>query len=257
VSFAEMIELQRVGESRFTASGPRSPWGFLYGGQAIAQAARAAAATVDSNRAINSLHAYYVRAGVDHEPLELVTERVRDGRSFSVRSVAATQAGATIATVLLSFHVSEESQDRSPLTVPPAVPAPDTLADDGWSVLSDRRHAPTDVDRARSLAWMRIREPLGEDPVVHACALIYLADDIFDEPACGLLGLEPEGDASIQSLDIALWFHRPARADGWLLLDYRCESYVNGCAMVVGEVFDHTGAHIATAAQQVLIREPL
>ena len=163
--------------------------------------------------------------------------------------------------VLASFHVAERSEDRSVLHAPPAQ-RPGGLVADGWSGLFERRYAPSPAPE-RTLAWLRLGEDLGADRALHACALTYLADDIFDDPVIALLGLQrpaPESlagdDESIltQSLDYSLWFHRPPRADDWLLLDYSCRTFANACATVVGEAFDSSGVHLATMAQQVLVR---
>jgi acyl-CoA thioesterase-2 len=262
MSFAGMIALEAHGDDRFTARGPRYPWGFLYGGQVAAQAVRAAAATVRSEETIHSLHAYYARAGDDERALELAVQRVRDGRSFSIRSVTASQSGRSLATVTASFHVEERSDERS-VTSAPTVPPASELRSDGWSTLFDRRYACA-TDSGRTLAWLRLNEELPDEPSFHACALTYMADDLFDDPVIGALGVErpapdslagADGSILTQSLDYSVWFHRPARADEWLLFDFGCRTLANACAMVVGDAFDGSGAHVATMAQQVLVRD--
>ena len=166
-----------------------------------------------------------------------------------------------LATVLASFHVQEPSDERAPL-IAPEVPPPDRLRTDGWSTLFDRRYAPAPAPE-RTVAWLRLQESLADDRTHNACALAYMADDLFDDAGIGALGLErvaPDSlagaDASVltQSLDYSIWFHRPARVDHWLLFDYSCRTLANACAMVVGEAFDSSGLHVATMAQQVLVR---
>jgi acyl-CoA thioesterase-2 len=262
VSFTELMTLEQgIGDS-FVAPGARYTWGFLYGGQLIGQALRAASATVAPDFAANSLHAYYLRSAEVERALSLTVERVRDGRSFSVRSVTAAQGDRVIATMLASFHVAEGEVDVQLLEAPSA-PAPDELHSNSWSTVFDRRYAPT-ADSARTLAWLGLGEDLpDDDPQLHACALAFLADDLFDDPVIGRLGLEratPDAHAGgtkavwMQSLDYTVWFHRPAAAGGWLLHDFRCVSVANACATVVGELFDGAGLHLATVAQQVLVR---
>src|SRR5262249_19596626 len=119
MSFAAMMALEPHGDDRFTGRGPRYPWGFLYGGQVVAQAIRAAAATVRSGESIHSLHAYYASAGDDGREFRLEVERVRDGRSFSIRSVRVSQGTRVLASVVASFHVDEPSEQRSPVGPPP------------------------------------------------------------------------------------------------------------------------------------------
>ena len=261
VSFHELMALRPQGGDRFLASGPRYPWRVLYGGQVIAQALGAAAHTVRPDAHIHSLHAYYLRAGSDAEEIEFAVERVRDGRSFAARAVCARQGGKAIVRLLASFHVDEGSEEH-PTAVAPDVPAPGELPSGGWTALYDRRYAPIG-ERARCLAWLRMTDSLGEDAHLQACALAFAADDIFDDAVLALLHPDrpPANDLddhdwsiSTQSLDYSVWFHRPVKADGWRLLDYRCRALANACATVVGDVFDETGLHLATVAQQMLVR---
>jgi acyl-CoA thioesterase-2 len=253
MSFASIIDLRVTSENVFAGAGADYPWGFLYGGQVIAQAIRAAASTVRSEETIHSLHAYYLRAGDAGRELGLAVESVRDGRAFSVRSVSARQGARLVARVVASFHIQESSSTCS-LLVPPRVREPDGLASESWSSLFDRRYVPTQAP-GRAVAWMRLGEAVADDPVSHACGLAYMADDLFDDAARRLAGGEsPETPITTQSLDLSLWFHRPPRVDGWLLHDYSCRSLANACAMVNGEVFQQDGTHVATVAQQVLVR---
>ena len=125
-----------------------------------------------------------------------------------------------------------------------------------------RRCAPI-AERGRITAWLRFADELGDDPGLQACALAFAADDIFDDAVLALLHPErpPARDLdardwsiSTQSLDYSIWFHRAIDADGWRLHDYRCRALANACATVVGEIFDAAGVHLATVAQQMLVR---
>jgi acyl-CoA thioesterase-2 len=261
MAFAEIAAVEQLRPDRFVARGPEYPWGGIYGGQQAAQALRAAAATVDPSFAPLSLRACYVAGGSSGEPLELEVDRVRDGRSFSVRAVAVRQGGRLLSNVLVCFHVREsvEQLDRGRM---PAAPAPDELEPAGWCSTFDLRYAPS-LEPGRVLAWMRIVDSIAADPALHACALAFLADDIPDDAALALLAPErpPSPDLecrdpsiSTHSLDYGIWFHRPGATDGWLLHDFRCSTLANACAMVTGEVFDAAGTHVATVASQVLVR---
>jgi acyl-CoA thioesterase-2 len=255
------MTLRRSQSDRFLATGPRYPWGALYGGQVIAQALRAAGETVRSDTHVHSLHAYYLRAGSDTEPIDLEVERVRDGRSFSARAVTARQSGRVIATMLASFHLEEDGEERSSVVFPD-VPGPDGLASGGWTPLYDRRYAPI-TEPGRAIAWLRFADEVGADSHVHACALTFGADDIFDDAVLALIHPErpPANDLdahdwsiSTQSLDYSIWFHRPVRCEGWRLHDYRCRALSGARATVLGEVFDASRVHLATVAQQMLVR---
>jgi acyl-CoA thioesterase-2 len=260
MSFASLMALQDHGQDRYSGAGGRYPWEWLYGGEVVAQALRAAAATVAPDHAFQSMHTYFVRSG-DHGGVDLAVRRLRDGRAFSVRSIVASQAGRVVATASASFHTHEADEDTQLLTAP-AVPPPETLESSTWSQLFDHRYPPT-PDPARLLAWVRMTEPLDDEPVLHACALAYCIDDLFDTPVLRMLGFAdwlPEGFSSTDgiiashSLEFSLWLHRPVSADEWLLLDNRCTSLANACATVTGQVFDCAGRHVATVAQQVLAR---
>ena len=262
-SFATIMTLRDRGEDRFTGSGAGAPWGWLYGGEVASQALRAAAATVPPDRPPHSLYCSFWRSGKDGIDLDLAVERVRDGRSFSARRVLASQAGKLIATVTISFHVAESTEDLS-LTAAPAAPPPEVLEPTSWSSLFERRYAPVE-ELSRTVNWVRLNEPLTDEPALQACALIYVTDDLFDGPPVRMLGealwrpeeyLLPERELHGQSLEFCLWLHRPVRADDWLLLDYRVTTLTNGCATVHGEVFDRSGSHVATVTQQILVRRP-
>ena len=111
-SVASLLELDRVKPDAFLAGNPQIGWPRLYGGQVVAQALRAAGLTVDAPHRVHSLHAYFVRAGTESEPVLYEVERVRDGRSFTTRAVVAYQAGGAILNLIASFQAEEEGEDR-------------------------------------------------------------------------------------------------------------------------------------------------
>jgi acyl-CoA thioesterase-2 len=260
MSFASLMALTDHGADRFSGEGEQYPWEWLYGGQVVAQALRAAASTVEPDRALHSVHANFLRSGVQGG-VDLAVERLRDGRAFSVREIEAAQEGRVVARLSASFHTAESAEDETLVSAPEA-PAPETLESGAWTPEFDHRYALGD-DPARLMTWIRVCERLADDPVLHGCGLAFCADDLFDTPVLRMLGVEPWRPEEFthpnrkfltQSLDCSLWLHRPFRADDWLLLDNRCSTLINACAMVNGNIFDRRGRHVATMAQQVLVR---
>lgn len=258
MDFRRMMTLEPHGPDTFVATGPQYPWGGLYGGQIIAQALRAAALTVESTFQLHSLHAYFIRQGDAAEPIRLEVDRIRNGRSFLTRRVVARQAIGAILTLAASFQVPESGADVQ-IEPMPSVDPPDGLRSDGWSPLIERRFLTADIAPARVGAWMRLTEPLGDDPVLNACALAYLSDDLPsdavvashpDRPPRGVVE-RPFWNAS---LDHAIWFHRPLRAGEWHLHEATCRALFGGRGLAVGTVFDRAGQHVATLSQEVLIR---
>jgi len=255
VDFASMMELEGHGPDTFVAQGPSYPWGGLYGGQIVAQALRAAAATVAPEFAPHSLHAYFIRRGDADEPIRLEVDRLRNGRSFVTRAVVARQSTGAILSMAASFQVVEDAPDVQTVQVPAGLAGPDDVASESWSPMFDRRAHP-DRPRGRSSAWLRMVDPIGDDPVLHACALAYLSDDMATDAVATLhpeaASWHGEGWRSA-SLDHAIWFHRPSRADGWQLHEFGGERYHGSRGVSMGRVF--TGdAHVATIAQEVLLR---
>lgn len=267
MDFATMMELERRDGDVFAARSPEYPWGGVYGGQLVAQGLRAAASTVAAGYEPHVVHASYLRGASSSEALLFEVERDRDGHSFVSRSVVARQAAGTVMTMTAGFHAGEEDWpevDRIPAAAPPAVPAPERLAPGGWSTMFDCRFVPAPGD-GRAIAWMRLNEAVEDpDPVLAACALALLADDVPGDAALAVVFPERSpGDGWEEayrslfshSLDHNIWFHRPtATAGEWQLQEFRCLSYSAGRGMVVGEVFERSGAHIATVAQEVLVR---
>jgi len=256
VQFADLMQLENHGPDTFIGVGPRYPWGGLYGGQIVAQALRAAGHSVDPSHRVHSLHAYFIRRGHDDAPVRFEVDRIRDGRSFTTRRVVARQSAGAILNMSCSFSAPEGDDDlqRHPM---PKVPAPDTIADEaGFLELMQRRDALSDP-QGRRTAWFRTREPFGDDPIDHACALAYFSDDF---PCDAVRLRHPEarrkdGDGLwLTSLDHAIWFHHPARADRWMLHDVHCQTLVGSHGLATAQVFSESGQHVATVTQEVLIR---
>ncbi|GAC1535742.1 MAG: acyl-CoA thioesterase II [Acidimicrobiales bacterium] len=257
VEFQMMMALEPHGPDAFVGVGPGYPWGGLYGGQIVAQALRAAAATVDEGFRPHSLHAFFIRRGDQDEPIRFEVDRLRNGRSFATRAVIARQTTGAILHMSASFQVDEPDAADVQAASAPDLARPESLEETSWSPMFGRRY-PMIRANGRSAGWLRMLTDIGDDPVMQACALAYTSDDLAMEAA---MALHPDftGDWSGEkwvsaSLDHAIWFHRPARADAWMLQDFRCDGLRNSRGLTIGQVFDEGGIHVATVAQEVLLR---
>ncbi|MCU1395734.1 MAG: Acyl-CoA thioesterase [Ilumatobacteraceae bacterium] len=264
----ELFRLADHGPDTFVGQGPQYPWGGLYGGQIVAQALRAAAATVEGDLFVHSLRAYFIRRGDHAEPVRFEVDRIRNGRSFCTRRVVARQATGAILNLEASFQAPEPSADVQTVDAPVGVPAPLDVVNDSWTTLFERRTLPARALTAdgrtgtgRYGAWMRAAGPLGDDPLLHACMLAYMSDDLPTDAVVRAhpIGSEPDLDKDntlfVASLDHTIWFHRPGRADDWHLHDFSCHNFVGSRGLSVGHVFAIDGTHIATIAQEVLVRD--
>jgi acyl-CoA thioesterase II len=263
----ELFTLASHGPDTFVGAGPKYPWGGLYGGQIVAQALRAAAATVDEQLQVHSLRAYFIRRGDHQEPVRYEVDRIRNGRSFCTRRVVARQAVGAILNLEASFQLAEPSADIQTVDAPPNIPRPDEVLPDSWTPLFDRRtiaarHLLPEGTRAgRVAAWMRVNGTLGEDQLLHSCTLAYLSDDLPTDavvrahPISEVAEVDRDGAVYCASLDHTIWFHRPLRADEWNLYDFACHNYGGGRGLAIGHVFSATGTHVATIAQEVLMRD--
>ena len=228
-----MIALEPHGPDTFVGRGPRYPWGGLYGGQIVAQGLRAAAATVDPGYRVHSLHAYFIRRGDHDEPVRFEVDRLRNGRSFVTRRVVARQAVGAILNLDASFQV-DESGPEVETALAPEVPHPDQLEPTRWTPMFER--------------------------VVVPSALAYLSDDVPTEtvstqhPDHSWEGGDDDPGWFAASLDHAIWFHRPVAADRWLLFDTTCHGYMSARGLAIAHVFTDEGMHVATVAQEVLLR---
>jgi acyl-CoA thioesterase-2 len=260
VEFADLLTLEPHGPDTFVAIAARYPWGDrLFGGQVVAQALRAAAATVERERPAHSLHSYFIRPGSTAEPIRYEVERLRDGRSFSTRQVVARQSAGAILNLSVSFQRVEDEADVAVAALPDDLPRPDhpSLTDYSWGRLLDLR-AIEEVD-GRLGHWIRLTADLGDDPIDHACALSFMSDAA---PSRAARSPHPdfENDTSDRgrfqgaSLDHAVWFHRPTRADQWHWFDMRSHGLAGARGLATGDVIRLDGTHVATIAQQVLLR---
>ena len=273
--FTRIVTLQRLADARFLGAPSPDRGSQTYGGHLLAQTLAGAHATVGDDRRVHSLHAYFLRSGDPAQSLELVVERLRDGRSFSQRSVRALQNGQEVLRMIASFQIPEPGEEYAG-AVMAEVPPPDevtltyaehTRRESGgahWSgdvrPMDIRYVNPPSAPRGEPITedqrlWMRINEPLGDDPATHATGLAYLSDSTLVDHV-----VLPHGqrwqDPRLQStsLDHAMWFHRPARADAWLLFDQRVESTGRGRGLASGRFFAESGELVATCMQEGLVR---
>jgi acyl-CoA thioesterase II len=259
VSLVDLLTLEPHGPDTFVGVAAQYPWNDrLYGGQVIAQALSAASATVGGGRLAHSLHAYFIRPGTHTEPVRFEVERLRDGRSFSTRQVVARQSSGAILNLSASFHTHEDEADVPVGPMPSGVPLPDdpSLLNQGWGRLLDRK-APPGAEPVG--CWVRLLADLGADPVLQQCALAFMSDAAPSRPArqrhpeaCG--DDRDRGRFQGASLDHAMWFHRPSDVADWHWFAMRSHGLAGARGVVSGDVFDAAGRHIATVAQQVLLR---
>ena len=267
---SSLFDLEPHGPDTFVGVGPRYPWGGLFGGQIVAQALRAAAATVDADQQVHSLRAYFIRRGDHTEPIRFEVDRIRNGRSFSTRRVVARQAIGAILNLEASFHSAEDTADVQTVPMDLTVPGPDDLPSDAWSDAFDRRSVPGETlsndvrtGTGRSAAWMRVIADLSATPtseqLLHRCWLAYMSDDMPSETVRSahpeFHDSEGQGTTYTASLDHTIWFHRPFRADEWHLYDFSCHGFTGARGLGIGHVFTADGVHVATVAQEVLMRD--
>ncbi|WP_334144274.1 acyl-CoA thioesterase [Rhabdothermincola sp.] len=268
MQLTDILDLEDHGPDTFVGAGPRYPWGGLYGGQIVAQALRAAAATVAAGFDVHSLRAYFIRRGDHSEPVRYEVDRIRDGRSFCTRRVVARQAVGAILNLEASFQAAERSDDIETVSLPAGLPAPDELEPSSWSPVFERRFVPPSRialgERSgvgRAAAWLRVLDELDGDQLLHRAALAYLSDDLPTDAVVRAHPLATEPEEVLHqvlftaSLDHTIWFHRPMRADRWHLHDFTCHTFVGGRGLAIGHVFTEDGTHAATVAQEVLLRD--
>ncbi len=266
-----LFELVPHGPDTFVGVGPKYPWGGLFGGQIVAQALRAASGTVDPELEPHSLRAYFIRRGDHTEPIRYEVDRIRNGRSFCTRRVVARQAVGAILNLEASFQRPEPAADLQTMSMPLGIPGPDECAEDTWTTSFARRPVSQEallaagaLGAGRVAAWLKVNDVVAPDELVHRCWLAYMSDDIpTDSVRRALAESEDPPVTDIDtwwqgsfaaSLDHTVWFHRRMRVDEWHLYDFACHGYVGGRGVSVGHVFTTDGVHVATVAQEVLVR---
>lgn len=274
----ELLDVSPTGGDHFQGENEDIGFPNIFGGQVLGQALMAACRTVE-DRLPHSMHGYFLRPGNHDIPIDYEVQRVRDGRSFTVRRVIARQAGREIFTCAVSFQVKEDGLEHQ--IDMPAAPSFEGLQSEAelfktWAskfpeALREKwgRERSVEIRQAGQQdpfkpvvsepvkqSWIRVRGNLPDDPVLHCSLLAYASDFSF-------LGtsLLPHGysviarDVQVASLDHALWFHRGFRIDDWLLYDKESPTASGGRGFNRGAFFNRDGILVASAAQEALIRK--
>jgi len=274
----ELLDLEEIDRNIYRGRNERAQRERLFGGQVAAQALAAAGRTVEG-RVAHSLHAYFLRPGDPRVPVLYTVDRIRDGQSFTTRRVVAIQRGQAIFNMSVSFQVVEAGYEHQQLEMPSA-PAPETLptwaerAEQAKLVLPvesfswvtddrpiDLRHvlAPTFLGggarRGGNLVWLRASDPLPEDPFLHQCVVAYASDmSLLDTVVLPHGRSGPLGPVMMASLDHAIWFHHPIRADDWLLYVQDSPAAAGARGFARGTIFTRAGKLVASVAQEGLMR---
>jgi acyl-CoA thioesterase II len=273
----QVLQLERLEVDLFRGESRDPGHRRVFGGQVLGQALAAACATIEG-RAVHSLHAYFLRAGDPDHPIVYEVDRSRDGQSFSSRRVVAIQHGAQIFHMSASFQTQEAAADRQ-ITMPAAA-EPESLLDALALAEQLQKKAPDRPQPFRPQAqafefrpavypdpsvgipeephlkvWFRAVDTLPDDAVLHRCLLAY-ASDYYLLGAAAMDARMELGWQQVQmaSIDHAMWFHRPARADEWLLYVLDSPSTSNSRGFARGSIFSRDGRLVASTAQEGLVR---
>ena len=273
----DLLDLEPIEVNIFRGGSPDEKRQRVFGGQVAGQALVAAGRTV-ARGTVHSLHGYFLRPGDPTVPILYEVDRIRDGESFTTRRVVAIQHGRAIFNLSASFHVAEEGLDHQ-LPMPPKVEVPDPESlptfHERMAPWKERlgewytRPRPIDTrfvdppaqDRSRGprpprqRVWMRTDGGLPDDPLLHACVVAYASDMTLLDSILLPHGLSwDEGVAMMASLDHVMWFHRPFRADDWLLYDQESPSASGARALARGNIFTRSGSLVVSVAQEGLVR---
>ncbi|MFI0353624.1 acyl-CoA thioesterase II [Actinomadura sp. 9N407] len=274
----DLLDLEQIENDIFRGRSPEERRQRVFGGQVAGQALVAAGRTVPVNRPVHSLHAYFIRPGDPLVPIVYTVDRVRDGRSFTTRRVLAVQHGKAIFTLSASFQIVEDGPTHQ--MAMPEVPAPESLppAIERLAPLFGERAAaefvqqrPFDIRHATPLTfeaakdpslaspeskvWLKVDGELPDDPLLHVCLMTYASDMTLLDTVLLNHGLS-WGDKRTMgaSLDHAMWFHRPFRADDWLLY-YQDTPFAGGArGLARGQVFTPGGDLVCSVMQEGLVR---
>lgn len=274
----DILDLEPLERNLFRGRSPQVGWQRVFGGQVIGQALVAACRTVE-DRKPHSLHAYFLLPGDPKVPIIYEVDRIRDGRSFTTRRVVAIQHGQAIFAMSASYHAEEpgfdHQADMPDVPLPDQLPSGDEMRTQVMPLMPPAVRAYFERERPIELrpvefgrynsheplpprfhVWIRATRRLPDDPVLHQCVLAYASDMTLLDAALIRHG-RTVFEKSIQaaSLDHALWFHRPFRADEWLLYAQDSPSSSGALGFSRGLIFDLSGRLVASVAQEGLIRE--
>lgn len=274
-----ILDLERLEENLFRGLSPQVGWQRVFGGQVIGQALVAAQRTVDADRFVHSLHAYFMRPGDPSVPIIYEVDRIRDGSSFATRRVVAIQHGKAIFSMSASFQYDEDGFDHQ--IEMPKLPMPETLP--GEQELKEKFlvHAPEAIrrywERPRPIeirpaslhhyftrddgkpiqdVWVKAVGTVPDERHIQAAILAYLSDMTLLDTSLYAHGTSVfDRNLQVASLDHAMWFHRPCKMDDWLLYTQDSPSAHGARGMTRGSLFTRSGVLIASVAQEGLIRK--
>ncbi|MCP3392300.1 acyl-CoA thioesterase II [Bradyrhizobium sp. CCGB12] len=275
INLPAILEVEAMEMNLFRGNSPNTNAQRVFGGQVIGQAMAAACRTVEG-RLPNSLHSCFIRPGNPKAPIIYEVERLRDGKSYSTRRVSAIQHGTAVCSIVVSFHADEDGaldhQDKMP-----CVPFPDTLmavqtpeqptfcettdfVRQNYAIelclVESGRYIGEKTEDGRVHVWIKAATRLRDDPVQHMCALAYASDyPLLDAVTARYDRPLFDKRMMIASLDHAMWFHRPFRADDWLLYAKESPSAQGGRGLVRGLIFEPGGTLVASVAQEGSVRE--
>ncbi|MFH5822385.1 acyl-CoA thioesterase [Georgenia sp. AZ-5] len=282
-SVLRTLRLERLEEDHYSGVSLSQLNGRIYGGQVLAQGIVAAGDTLvvddDGTRQLHSVHGYFLRPGKLDLPITFAVERLHDGRSFSTRRTHALQQGRPILSMISSWQEDQPGRDHAETA--PEAPDPETLtsaielfdsvdhpvAKFMSSIAAfDIRHVgqsvymrPTAERTDTQMLWVRARTPLpdGVTQLQHRALLAYACDQVMLEPVLRRHGLSWRTKGlSVASLDHSMWWHRPVAVDDWLLFVQHSPSAQGGRGLGIAKVFDRSGDHVATIAQEGMVRVP-
>ncbi len=269
-----LLDLEKIEENIYRGVSPAHSSVRVFGGQVAGQALVAAGRTVPEERRVHSLHAYFIRGGDPSVPIVYEVDRIRDGRSFTTRRVVAVQHGKAIFSLSASFQKDEPGIDHAE-TMPPDVPDPESLPTfpeltAGYGLRFSEIPRPIDIRYVgeppwvtrttgerptHHRVWMRADGTLADNQLLHVCVLTYASDMTLLDSVLARHGVYWDVDKVLgASLDHALWFHRPFRADEWFLYDSTSPSASGARGLATGRFFTRDGLHVATVVQEGLLR---
>jgi acyl-CoA thioesterase-2 len=275
-----ILDLETLEHNLFRGRSPDSGWQRVFGGQVIGQALVAAQRTVDADRQVHSLHAYFMRPGDPSVPIIYEVDRLRDGGSFTTRRVLAIQHGHAIFSLAASFQVEEEGALEFQLPMPLDVPKPDSLLSEKQVIAHFIDQVPDNIKRywqrerpiemkpvnlahymsrmpqpPQQHVWFRTTGPVPDNRALQASVLAYISDMTLLDTATyphGRAVYDPE--LQMASLDHAMWFHRLNRLDDWLLYTQDTPSSSGSRGFARGAIYAQDGTLIASVAQEGLMR---
>jgi acyl-CoA thioesterase-2 len=275
----DLLELEAIDANLFRGRQPITFLQRVFGGQVAGQALMAASRTAPEDMDVHSLHSYFLRPGDPNVPIIYDVERIRDGKSYATRRVEARQHGKSIYYQTVSFHRPEAALLDHQDVMPDALPveesplvldllrkmSPDAVKtwEQEWGILDLRLAGQTgprgNLDASehpsRARFWIRVAGQLPNEPLVHQAALTYLSDVTLLGTSLAAHGLRfSDPGVMAASLDHTVWFHRPFRADEWLLYDQVSPSAQGGRGLSIGRLFTEAGVLVATCAQEGVIR---